>query len=277
MGIHAKTGDFAVLTNVYEPLAVPATDNLTSRGKLVEMFINGHYDTLDDSAPVLPNWNDFMGFNLLFGNVKNFKHSETTDETHPSVHFISNRASAPQGKPEEPTPVSLRNGFHCVSNSFLNDKEWPKVRYLKDELEKIVTSPANENATAQQLCDQLAQILTARPLFPAEQVEQYLIDDTIKFCNSHGNNIVSQNSGVTLDLDEMVAEVMDSCQNIFVDYSQYKTKSQTIILVHQSGKVHYFHRNTDDVEVPVPILPFSEQMKESNVANVGWSEFVLQY
>jgi uncharacterized protein with NRDE domain len=287
-GLHATSGHFAVLTNVFEPCAVPMTNNLTSRGKLVEMFIKGHFDL--NSPSLLPNWKDFMGFNLLFGNVTNFidevnKPRTPTDDEEPSLYFISNRSFTSPAQPQEPFITPIREGVHCVSNSYLNDEEWPKVQYLRNEMEKVVQSEVNRNASAQELCEQLAQLLTARPMFPPEQVQRYLIDETIEFCKSvqeSGSDvIVSENSGTTLQLDEMVAEVMDSCQNIFVEYGEtgkevkFKTKSQTIMMLHRSGKVHYFYRNTDQVVVPVPILPNTEEMKQ--VSSTGWREFVVQY
>jgi len=286
-GLHTLSGHFAVLTNVFEPSAIPITNNITSRGKLVEMFIKGEFD-LTESDNLLPNWKDFMGFNLLFGNVNNFIFDQKpstptpTDSDEPALYFISNRSSTGPGLPETPKLHKLHNGVHCVSNSFLDDLEWPKVKFLRDEIERVVTSEANKNASAQDLCDQLAQLLTARPMFPADQVQQYIIDATVTFCNKIHNKgsevVVSENSGTVLGLNEMVEETLDSCQNIFVDYAnKYKTKSQTIMLVHRSGKVHYFYRNTDDVLVPVPLLPFSQEMKEKNVASVGWKEFVLDY
>jgi uncharacterized protein with NRDE domain len=283
--LHATSGHFAVLTNVYEPCAIPMTDNLTSRGKLVDMFIKGEFD--QETEKILQNWKDFMGFNLVFGNVRDFLQdrrpriltSPDTDE--PALFYISNRSKDSPGKPQAPTRHKICNGVHCVSNSFLDDFEWPKVKYLRDEIEKVVTNDANMNASAQHLCNQLAQLLTARPLFPAEKVQQYIVDETIAFCNRAQNKgsevIVAANSNTDIPFTEMVNEIMDSCQNIFVDYADFKTKSQTIMLVHKSGKVHFAYRNTDELIVPVPLLPFSQEMVESNIADIGWEVYELHY
>ncbi|KAL0488960.1 transport and golgi organization protein [Acrasis kona] len=236
-GIHSKTGQFAVLTNVYEPTT---KKNLTSRGKLVDLFIKGNSA---DSKNILSNWTDFMGYNLLFGNVKEFLRPNNKEQ--PCLYFASNRTCTFPTQPVEPTLHKLHDGVHCVSNSFLNDESWPKVKYLREELEKALKDQNNANLSAQEMCDQLSHLLTCRPLFPLDQIKQHIIDQCNSEVSTSGEKVITSPSD----------EIMKIVQNVFVDYkNEIKTRSQTIMLVHKSGSTHYFYRNTDEICVDVPLL-----------------------
>jgi uncharacterized protein with NRDE domain len=71
-GVQVKTGDLAVLTNVFDPNAKPLTSRPLSRGKVVESFIQGEYERRASNAELIPHWEQYMGFNMIFGNLNRF-------------------------------------------------------------------------------------------------------------------------------------------------------------------------------------------------------------
>ncbi|KAL0476268.1 Tango2, partial [Acrasis kona] len=290
-GLHTKTGDFSVLTNVFEPNRKPSVAHPISRGRLVETFINGEYER-DVDKSILPDWESYMGFNLVFGNLYRFAREQQKinagekNAHQPSIYYLSNRSSSSPSTHQEPKVQRLSQGVHVVSNSYMDDTSWPKVKFLKQEMEKILTQ-TNKTFTPREMRDHMARLLTSRPLLPESQVPQYIKEEIKTFCQSkmegYHSSITSINSGITIQLEEFDQMIMQSCCNIFIDYcKKFKTKSQVVMLVDNNGDVYFYYRNTDELIVPEPLLPNeasgvhgAQGRRSMDFACGGWKEYKI--
>ncbi len=125
-----RAGQFAVVTN--QPAkALPAGSQL-SRGDLVREFITGELDPEPFLERVLTQAGDYAGFFLVLGDS--------------SASYLL-REPPFDG---EPLRV-LSRGVHVITNSADHDI-WPKARFLKDEVEKILK---DENLDAHALMELL--------------------------------------------------------------------------------------------------------------------------
>jgi hypothetical protein len=141
-----------------------------------------------------------------------------TDVHHPSLYYISNRSMESPPKPQEPNVHRITQGVHVVSNSFLDDWNWPKVKFLRDEMEKLLAP--GKPCTVEEMRDNLAHILTSRPLLPEKSVPPYIKEEISKFCRSrqdeYKNSVTSINSGITMHLNEFDEMLMETTCNVFV-------------------------------------------------------------
>jgi uncharacterized protein with NRDE domain len=174
---------------------------------------------------------------------------------------------------DEPKVHRISQGIHVVSNSYLDDWTWPKVKFLRDEMEKIL-SPG-ESHTPAEMKNLLSHLLTSRPMLSTKDVPDYIKEEIAKFCRSkqeeYKTSVTSLNSGITMHFDEFDEMIMESCCNIFVDYcKKFKTKSQTIMLVDKKGEIYYYYRNTDELSVPEPFLP--QDYHKMEIVTEGWVE-----
>lgn len=153
--------------------------------------------------------------------------------------YASNRSSTYPQKIQKPKEVSMKDGIHVVSNSFLNDMSWPKVKYLKDQTNNLL-SKVPKDIKPEELRDQIFDLMTSRPNFK-DLPESKLIQST------HYSDADKEELG-----------------NIFVNSMEkrYKTKSTIIILVHKSGKIFYYHKNTQDLKIDDNKVENSNEFKE---------------
>jgi uncharacterized protein with NRDE domain len=272
LGVNVHNGDFAVLTNVLESHFI-RKDHL-SRGVLVSNVIQNIKASDNFLKPEQAL--RFSGYNLIFGNLLEGKLRYTTNR----------KLQSPPSFADIVPSIDITDGVHCVSNSYLNDETWPKVKFLRESLKKL-TEKLPAHITAEQLRDELAMLLCSRPQFPIEQLPGYILSE-LKLMDKLIEGSVTKVPERYQDLDKnelkiLKIDLLEAQRNIFVHSDTEKTRSQTIILVHKSGLIHYFYRNTDKVVPPVtnvPILPpnvYPEQdesvMKEFAVN--GWKELQI--
>ena len=104
---------------------------------------------------------------------------------------------------------AVEPGVHGLSNAFLNTP-WPKVVQGKEELSSLVGAPLDFNAEA------LFEMLADQKPFDHEHLP---------------------NTGIDFNRERAL-----SAKFIAVD-ERYGTRSSTVIMVHQSGRVHYAERS----------------------------------
>lgn len=150
MGV-AKTGAFAVLTNVTElppPRTTPDGQPLRSRGELVMSWLENVRDpamydeglqSLEASKPM------YAGFNLVVGHLS---------QEPVCVHYVSNR-SRQSGSTLKGDGQSVQG----VSNSAI-DESWPKVVQGKQSMQCALQAP---RTTEEELIDRLFGVLAYVP------------------------------------------------------------------------------------------------------------------
>lgn len=111
----AKSGRFAILTNVRNPSA--ENPQAVSRGGLVKDWLDGQ------PQPVFcqhleQHSGRYNGFNILFGDAE-------------TLHYFGSSAESPAGV------TDLQPGLYGLSNAGL-DADWPKVRLGKRRFETVV-------------------------------------------------------------------------------------------------------------------------------------------
>ena len=109
----SRTGRIAALSNYRDPGTVLV--NSPSRGGLVTDFLLGDGPPGEYLKMLRQRSQDYNGFNIFFGDLKN-------------LFFYSNRGEVP--------PL-LQPGIHGLSNHLL-DTPWPKVTQGKKALAKIL-------------------------------------------------------------------------------------------------------------------------------------------
>ena len=103
----------------------------------------------------------------------------------------------------------VQTGVHGLSNAFLNTP-WPKLEKGKQQLHRLITAESSLNAEI------LLEMLADRQTFEQDQLPQTGVD-------SHREKVLSS-------------------KFIAVD-ERYGTKSSTVIMVHESGDVHFVERS----------------------------------
>lgn len=103
----------------------------------------------------------------------------------------------------------VQTGVHGLSNAFLNTP-WPKLEKGKQQLHRLITAESSLNAEV------LLEMLADRETFEQDQLPQTGVD-------SHREKVLSS-------------------KFIAVD-ERYGTKSSTVIMVHESGDVHFVERS----------------------------------
>jgi uncharacterized protein with NRDE domain len=244
-GCNTESGLFSVLTNV-EELGV-SKENKRSRGEVIDRLLQMHIEKEEDWINILKdkNWiSNYAGFNVVIGNIFNICSDNTSQ-----VYYMTNRKyieenrAVPYDKFEEIKVHSFKKGILSLSNSFMNDETWSKVKYLRDQMKETLNKIVTEypDASVIQIRDELGKLL----LTHSEQVE------------------LPQQKNVSDSLFEEKRERMlletEIRNNVFVHIESegvvYKTRAQTIIIGEQNGTVHYFYRNTD--RIVNPLLPLS--------------------
>jgi uncharacterized protein with NRDE domain len=121
MGL-TRSGRFAAITNVRDPISSPTPQGATSRGEVSTHFLQGQSSPLDYIQQLAGN--QYTGFNLLLGDGK-------------QLVYWSNRLFLPNG--DYQPPKILAAGIYGLSNAAL-DTPWPKVQLGKRLLATCITS-----------------------------------------------------------------------------------------------------------------------------------------
>ena len=221
-GLNVKSGRFVVLTNVRLTKDLDST-GFKSRGQLVQQFLHQDAERLEESEMKL-----YPPFNLIYGNLFHSK---------PKMVVISNAHHFPQHVHQPhlfQSFLTIENGDHAISNSFVNDLSWPKVDYLRSNISEILSKEElafpflnqelkGEEVASTKLVSELQSLLTSKPNFPAEKHP--------KFVSNHGPEMEHQ-----LQKDLFVE----------IPSQKYQTRSQTIVLKPKNSKyIHYLFRKTE--------------------------------
>lgn len=153
--------------------------------------------------------------------------------------YASNRTSTIPQDIQKPKQVKIQDGVHVLSNSFLNDSTWPKVKLLHEKSKTLLSDLPND-IKPEDLRDKIFDIMTTRP-----QCKELPDSKTIQ--STHYSDADKEELG-----------------NIFVNAmdKRYKTKSIVVILVHKSGKIFYYHKNTENLKVDGKDVEKSNDIKE---------------
>lgn len=170
MGV-TRLGRFAAITNYRNP--TENIDGKYSRGDLVADFLKEPYDPMKYLDSVKKECELYPGFNLLVGDIS-------------ELYYYSNI---------EDKITKVEPGIYGLSNHLLNT-DWPKVKFGKKELTKIIE---NEKDLVEKLFELLQNTASAP--------DQLL-----------------PNTGVSLQLERMLAP-------LFIKSETYGTRSSTIILM----------------------------------------------
>ena len=124
MGMNAKTGQYAVLTNMRHIHGPPPGPNI-SRGEVVMKHLLGQDDE-EVNRFLREEGNAFNGFNVLYGNALR----ESQMKAQLPARFTSNAPSA-SGVPGQWRPrtefVHKHTSYACSNSAGSNQDHWPKV------------------------------------------------------------------------------------------------------------------------------------------------------
>ena len=195
-----RRGRLAVVTNFREPGAPPGP---RSRGELVSGFVRSD-ESIDHFADrVAERPDDWSGYNLLLFDLSDGGFGQR-------ALYLSNRAPA--------SPVSVAPGLHGLSNHLL-DTGWPKVRLLRQRIERALQSEAPERLLFEALAD-------PEPA-PDEQLPA---------------------TGVELARERLLSPAL-------IRADGYGTRASTVVLVDHEGRVEFVERSWS----PLGDTPVSEK------------------
>ncbi|EDN05030.1 DUF833 domain-containing protein [Histoplasma capsulatum] len=235
-----KQGRIAVLTNYREDTDKPVV-GVRSRGSIVNSFLELPPDstvTAKEYAEDLISGGDAQlagGFSLVCGNVRG------------PLAVVSNRVSAADGiewiANEKGQTVGL-------SNTVFGDRSWRKIvdgeRLLKEAIDASVKLGECEDALVQRLLELLSRDTLPR-LREGGNLETYinLLRESIFI------PVIGDDAEIEHTVDEVCASKLqgkvDVVANGPTDHHEYMrglygTQTQTVVLVHESGRVKYFER-----------------------------------
>jgi len=205
LGWNTKKGIFSVVTNYSED----PNSTLKSRGVLLENILLGK--SISDHKP-----EEYNGFNTVCFTSLFDDNIEATFTTNRSSEFPSER--------QKFFGTKITQGIISFSNGYF-EKEWPKVKFLKLELEKVIKKYEEETEinTDSLFFKDLVSILDSSPCFPFDPVSQIQ---------------------VRKDLDEEYYHKISG--NVFHEgFENYGTRSQTIFVVNKKKTGSLFCRKTD--------------------------------
>ena len=260
MGYNLTTHNLVVLTNVFGPIQKP--HKLVSRGVLVNSILMcpDKLKTMQHVMkikhvlqPYFENGQSMRGFNVICGNL------EGTGEK--AMFYMTNRDE--NAEEIELTVRELeRDEIHIVSNSFLNDTKNQlyhnyKLNLLRRLLKDTLTSDACRNITnSDELVIHLERCITNRltDYYEGGKIVQSLkqVDSLDYHQDTSLVDLLPKIWTNEVQVDDHFRLLFDSHYNIFVNRNHFKTRSQTIIMVDRSGKVHYFYRDVDKLFLKEP-------------------------
>ncbi|OJD19046.1 hypothetical protein AJ78_00997 [Emergomyces pasteurianus Ep9510] len=246
-----KQGRIAVLTNYREDTAKAV--GMRSRGSIVNSFLELPPDSkvsTKEYAEGLISGGDSQlagGFSLAFGYVRG------------PLAVVSNRVSAADGiewiAKEKGQTVGL-------SNTAFGDRSWPKIRdgerLMKEAIDASVKLDEGEDALVQRLLELLSRDTLPR-LHEGSNLETYinLLRESIFI------PVIGDDAEIKHSVDEVctskLREKVGVVSNGPMDHHAYMkglygTQTQTVVLVHESGRVKYFERTLyNDQAEQIPI------------------------
>eukprot|EP01080_Neovahlkampfia_damariscottae_P001421 gene1421-12041_t len=158
-GVNVKNGDFCMLTNCWSNKLNPVKNPVT-RGFLVSHYLTKEEDGFEY---LRKDYDSYQGFNLIYGNI--FKPD--------SFIYESNRTESIPQKKQVPIEKSLKEGIHVCTNSFLNDKTWPKTDFLTQTLQNYFEEIKDKKISVEELKDKIIQIMCSRPSPSLEKFPKY--------------------------------------------------------------------------------------------------------
>ncbi len=214
----AENGNFAVLTNFREN----NSDNnkiYKSRGELTVNFIKNKYTPDEYIKFLINNFNDYSGFNLIFGDV-----------TGKNVFYFSNRTNV---KNNEYIIKKLEfNNIYGIGNGHI-DSNWWKVQFGMDKL-KNIKNPTSEKMFNVLMDESLAPLECIQKTGCCEQLEYNLSGI---YCNKYitqnkefgtvGSYVYIVNE---INKNKYLLEVTEHCKHINSElYTIFKTNYKLII------------------------------------------------
>jgi len=163
---HITHGILAILTNIRLQSSSPSSSlfhdqkqqrRRRSRGLLVQdaAFQSNENNNEKEETYV------YEGFNLLKCNLK----SNT-------VEYVTNHSSKTNNNKNENYCQRIKEGTHCLSNSFLNDDDWPKVVHLRHALQSKLSALFCNTTTivdTNEFMSQLVDLLNETNVFPNDK------------------------------------------------------------------------------------------------------------
>ncbi|OJD23286.1 hypothetical protein ACJ73_05363 [Blastomyces percursus] len=247
-----KQGRIAVLTNYREDPDKQVV-GVRSRGSIVNSFLELPPDSkisAKEYAEELVSGGEAQlagGFSLACGNVRG------------PLAVVSNRVSAADGIEWIATEKGQTVG---LSNTAFGDRSWRKIvdgeRLLKESIDTSVKLDEGEDALVQRLLGLLSRDTLPR-LREGGNLETYinLLRESIFI------PVIGDDAEINHTVDEVCAsklrEKVDVVANGPMDHHAYMkglygTQTQTVVLVHESGRVKYFERTLyNDQAEQIPI------------------------
>ncbi|KAL9644328.1 hypothetical protein ABK040_005789 [Willaertia magna] len=260
MGLNKDYKNLIVLTNSFGKSLNLEKDKFVSRGLFaVELIVNNFNKKFEGKV--------MNGFNLLIVNL-NLKNNL-------KIFYVTNRDC--NGQPLEHCLISQLDtsieNIPIVSNTYLNDKIHVNYNYYKlNHLRNLLKQTAVNNTNC------------IDPLEMLKLLEQTITNRiTYNECWDHYENVTIKDENIidikvilkTLqdmdkdNFDESNAECllpkswvdilheskggsyfkifMDTHYNIFVNRKEFKTRSQTIVMLDKFGTIYYCYRDVDDI------------------------------
>jgi len=175
----SRRGRIGAITN-YRDFNNPR-EGERSRGEIIPKVLLGKNSAEKEIRSIGDRGNLYGGFNLLAGSLDSF--------------FYINNIS---GKVE-----SVSNGFHGISNAYLNTP-WPKVEEAKKGVKEIIS---NRNFRTEELFEVLLNSKT---------YDEHSLPDT----------------GLSKEMEKKVS-------SIFIDTEEYGTRCSTVLLIDKNGHVSF--------------------------------------
>lgn len=254
MGLNRRKGYFACLNNVRSKHFTEPLANRTSRGLLVQTFLTAPFLTVDEkqdeqqqqlmpattraakklNAVIQPLGGQFPGFSMLHCNLFTalpLRCMLLSNRPHPPLFGDEFKGSSNMGG-----HAVIPDGCHAMSNSFFDDFSWPKVSYIRKEVNKIIaewppfpTDPSKEEAAVLAFVSSLVVPMSAIASFDSSMLPD-------------------------LSFSPLDAERESANQRVFIPHNHGKalppleasgTRSQTLVL-RTRKHVYFFCRSTDD-------------------------------
>ena len=186
------------------------------------------------------------------------------------IYLLSNSFQPYAGAPDLPAPgrphvCQLEPGkVHCVSNSSMDDDDWPKVRWLRDQVAAAVQEASGKWAAAARTGEACADGKHDEGECEAAEEEAaavHALRDRLAAAMSREDPFDEAKGMAFLERSSLTPDKELGCQRVFVPHREGKgeppnetfgTRSQIIVLRTRSGRVYFFYRETDSWPVPGP-------------------------
>lgn len=247
-----KHGRIAVLTNYREKTSAQAV-GLRSRGSIINSFLQlqpeDNVTTQQYIEELVASGDGHLagGFSLACGDVKG------------PLAIVSNRVSAPDGI----TWIAEEKGQTVgLSNTAFGDPSWKKINQGEELMKSALHASSKLDESEDELIARLLNLLsidTLPRLHEGADLETYinLLSESIYI------PVIGDDREVKRDADEIcgskINEKVGVVSNGPTDHNSYMkglygTQKQTVVLVHESGRVRFYERtlyNDDAESIPI--------------------------